>query len=55
MARRKGRTVRERSTRMRAARRRQAILRLAGTVSGPRDLSSRTGFSRRASVGRKSG
>jgi len=41
-----GRIVREQLEKARSASRRQAFLRLAGTVRGPRDLSSRKGFSR---------
>jgi predicted DNA-binding protein len=41
----KGRIIREQLERARAAEK-QAFLRLAGSVSGPRDLSSRKGFSR---------
>lgn len=41
-----GRIVREQLEKARSASRRQAFLRLAGTVRGPRDLSSRRGFSR---------
>jgi len=41
-----GRIVREQLAKARSASRRQAFLRLAGTVRGPRDLSSRKGFSR---------
>jgi hypothetical protein len=41
-----GRIVRDQLEKARAAGQRQAFLRLAGTVRGPRDLSSRKGFSR---------
>lgn len=41
-----GRIVREQLEKAREASQRQAFLRLAGTVRGPRDLSSRKGFSR---------
>ena len=41
-----GRIVREQLEKARAASQCQAFLRLAGTVRGPRDLSSRKGFSR---------
>jgi hypothetical protein len=41
-----GRIVREQLEKARAASRRRTFLRLAGTVRGPRDLSSRKGFSR---------
>ena len=41
-----GEIVREQLERARSAARGQAFLRLAGTVRGPRDLSSRKGFSR---------
>jgi hypothetical protein len=41
-----GRIVRDQLEKARAASQRQAFLRLAGTVRGPRDLSSRKGFSR---------
>jgi predicted transcriptional regulator len=41
-----GRIVREALEKARAASARQSFLRLAGTVRGPRDLSTRKGFSR---------
>jgi predicted DNA-binding protein len=41
-----GRIIRDQLEKARAADK-QALLRLAGTISGPRDLSSRKGFSRR--------
>jgi hypothetical protein len=41
-----GRIIREQLEKARAASQSQAFLRLAGAVSGPRDLSSRKGFSR---------
>jgi hypothetical protein len=41
-----GRIVRDQLENARAASKRQAFLRLAGAVSGPRDLSVRKGFSR---------
>jgi hypothetical protein len=41
-----GRLVREQLERARAAASRQAFMRLAGRVRGPKNLSSRTGFAR---------
>jgi len=41
-----GRIVRDQLEKARAASQGRAFLRLAGTVRGPRDLSSRRGFSR---------
>jgi hypothetical protein len=41
-----GRIVREELEKARTASARQSFLRLAGSVRGPRDLSSRKGFSR---------
>ena len=41
-----GRIVRDQLEKARAANQRQAFLRLAGSVRGARDLSSRKGFSR---------
>ena len=41
-----GKIVREQLERARAASGRQPFMRLAGTVRGPKDLSSRKGFSR---------
>lgn len=42
----RGRIVREELEKARTASARQSFLRLAGSVRGPRDLSSRKGFSR---------
>jgi hypothetical protein len=41
-----GKVIRDLLERARASRSTQAFMRLAGTVRGPRDLSSRKGFSR---------
>ncbi len=41
-----GRIIRDQLERARAGHRSQSFLRLAGSVNGPRDLSSRKGFSR---------
>jgi hypothetical protein len=41
-----GRLVRDQLERAKAAAAKQAFMRLAGTVRGPRDLSARKGFSR---------
>ena len=41
-----GRIVREELEKARTASARQSFLRLAGSIRGPRDLSSRKGFSR---------
>jgi predicted transcriptional regulator len=41
-----GRIVRDQLEKARAASSRQAFMRLAGSVRGPRDLSSRKGFGR---------
>jgi predicted DNA-binding protein len=42
----KGRFIREQLERVRAASKDQRFMRLAGTVTGPSDLSKRKGFSR---------
>jgi predicted transcriptional regulator len=41
-----GRIIRDQLEKARAAQPRQSFMRLAGSVRGPRDLSSRKGFSR---------
>lgn len=43
----RGRIIREHLERARAERSDRSFMRLAGAVSGPRDLSQRKGFSRR--------